>query len=208
MDQTQPDLRGIIPIVYTPFDAEGGIDFAPSPALTLSVTAFDNRVRDAIANVTIGRNLRQRRNIAAIEARGIEAGARMELGEVRLGGSLAYTDAAMRGGAGAPALEGRRPAQTPRWSASGTVSWRPASDWLLSLTVRHVGAQFEDDLGMDVLPAVTTTDAYAQVPLGGSAALVLRADNLTDAAVITRNQGGSIDLGAPRTIWIGVQFRK
>ena len=29
---------------------------------------------------------------------------------------------------------------------------------------------------------------------------------LTDAHVVTRNQGGSIDLGTPRTLWAGVRF--
>jgi len=38
-------------------------------------------------------------------------------------------------------------------------------------------------------------------------ALVLRAENLTDKAVVTRNQSGSIDVGAPRTVWAGVQMR-
>jgi outer membrane receptor protein involved in Fe transport len=185
---------------------EIGADWRAGEALSLAVTAFDNRVRDAIANVTIGPNLRQRRNIAAIEVRGIEAAAQARLGALRFTGSLAWTDAVMRGGAEAAALEGRRPAQTPRWSASGTVSWRPRSDWLFSLTARHVGAQFEDDLGTALLPAVTTLDGYAEAPLGRRAALVLRAENLTDAEIVTQNQGGAIDLGAPRTVWAGLKF--
>ena len=185
---------------------EVGLDWRPAEAISLTVTAFDNRVRDAIANVTVGPNLRQRRNIAAIESRGVELGARLALGEVGFTGSLAYTDAVVRGGADAAPLEGKRPAQTPRWTASGTLSWRPGPGRLISATLRHVGAQFEDDLEIDVLPAATTLDAYAELPLGGGAALVLRGENLTDATIVTRNQGGSIDLGAPRTVWAGVKL--
>ena len=77
---------------------------------------------------------------------------------------------------------------------------------MLSATLRHVGAQFEDDLESDVLPAATTLDAYAQLPLGSRLAVVMRGENLTDENVVTRNQGGSIDLGAPRTLWIGLKL--
>jgi iron complex outermembrane receptor protein len=37
--------------------------------------------------------------------------------------------------------------------------------------------------------------------------LVVRAENLFDETVITRNQGGSIDLGTPRTLWLGLRIR-
>ena len=40
---------------------EAGIDCAPSERVSLSLTAFDNRVRNAIANVTIDATTRQRR---------------------------------------------------------------------------------------------------------------------------------------------------
>ena len=185
---------------------EAGADFAPSPTFDVSLTAFDNRVKQAIANVTIGPNLRQRQNIDAIRARGIEASARVRSGGFDLTGSLAWTDAEARGSGVAAALDGKRPAQTPRWSASATAAWRPTDDAVLAATLRHVGAQFEDDLETDVLPAATTLDLYAQWPLTRKIALVVRAENLTDSKVVTRNQGGSIDLGAPRTVWAGVKL--
>ena len=185
---------------------EAGVDFSPSPALDLALTAFDNRVKGAIANVTIGPNLRRRQNIDAVRARGIEASAGVALGRFRVDGSLAWTDAAMAGSGTAAALDGNRPAQTPAWFASGTLSWRPADRWLVAATLRHVGAQFEDDLEGDLLPAATTLDLFAQVPIGRRLSIVVRGENLTDEAVITRNQGGSIDYGAPRTLWAGVRF--
>jgi outer membrane receptor protein involved in Fe transport len=185
---------------------EAGADFAPLPGFELSLTAFDNRVKQAIANVTIGPNLRQRQNIDAISARGIEAGARVTAGELEFAGSLAWTDAVAHGSGPAAALDGNQPAQTPRWSVSSTMSWRPRSNALVAATLRHTGAQFEDDLETDILPAATTIDLFAQWPISLRLALVVRAENLTDARVITRNQGGSIDLGAPRTLWAGVKL--
>ncbi|MFA7586536.1 MAG: TonB-dependent receptor [Novosphingobium sp.] len=185
------------------FDA--GIDFAPSDAVRLSVTAFDNRVRHAIANVTIGPNLRERRNVDAIRAKGVELGAGLRLGTVSFDGSLALTKARVKASGESLALDGMRPAQTPKLAGSATVAWRPAAGWQVATTLRHTGMQFEDDLETDRLPAATTFDAYAEAPLGGPFALVVRAENLGDERIVTRNQGGSIDLGAPRTFWLGLK---
>ena len=186
------------------FDA--GIDFAPNDAVSLSLTAFDNRVKNAVANVTIGPNLRERRNVDAVGARGIELGAAVRLGAVSLDGSLALTDAEVKAGGTSAALDGMRPAQTPKVAASATLAWRPGDGTVLSTTLRHVGAQFEDDLETDVQPAATTLDAYAEVPLSSGFRLVLRGENLTNEKIVTRNQAGSIDLGAPRTLWAGIKL--
>ena len=185
---------------------EAGLDVTPTESLSLSLTAFDNRVKNAIANVTIDTNLRERQNIDAIRARGIEAGAKADLGKLSLNTSISWTDAETRGSGFAAALDGNRPAQTPRFAGRATLAYRPAIDWIVSATVGHVSAQFEDDLEMDTLPAATTLDAFAQVPIMGKLSLVLRGENLTGETIVTRNQGGSIDLGATRTIWSGLRY--
>ena len=56
-----------------------------------------------------------------------------------------------------------------------------------------------------MLPAATTLDAYAEVPLTRAFSFVLRGENLWDEMIVTRNSGGSVDLGAPRTLWAGVK---
>ena len=183
---------------------EAGIDYAPSPAVTLSATAFDNRVRNAIANVTIGPNLRERRNVDAVRSRGLELGAGLRMGAFDFDGSLALTDAEVR--ESGSLLDGKRPAQTARIAASGTLSWQPRDGWTLATALRHVGRQFEDDLESDALASATTLDAFAQVPLERGFSLVLRGENLTGERIVTRNQGGSIDLGVPRTVWAGIRF--
>ena len=182
---------------------EGGFDWRPARGLSFSATAFDNKVRHAIANVTIAPNLRQRQNVDAIHARGLELGGEIKAGNLSFTGSFAYTDAKVE--APGTALDGKRPAQTPKYAASATAAWRPFNDATLALTLRHTGAQFEDDLETDVLPAATTLDAFVQVPLVGPFSLVLRGENLTDETVVTRNSGGSIDLGTPRTLWAGIK---
>lgn len=185
--------------------AEVGVDFERG-ATRLFVTGFVNRLDDAITNVTIGESLRQRRNIDAIVARGIEAGGGWRKGAISLDVSLALTDAEMRnGGAGDP-LHGNRPSQTPKFMASGRLAWQSADRSLFALTVQHTGAQFEDDLENDRLPAFTTIGAYVLLPVSGRLALVLRGENLTDETIVTRNNGGSLDLGVPRTVWAGLQL--
>lgn len=182
---------------------EAGIDFEPAEGVIFSLTAFDNKVKDAIANVTLDATMRQRQNIEAIRAKGIEAHAGLSLGALQFDGSLAYTDAeAQQAGA---AFDGNRPSQTPKWVGSATVSYRPAENWLIAATVRHVGAQYEDDLETFVLRSATMIDAFVEVPIARPFSLVLRGENLTDDTIVTRNQGGSMDLGTPRTVWAGLK---
>lgn len=182
---------------------EGGIDWRPLPGLSLSATAFDNEVRHAIANVTINATTRQRQNVDAVRSRGVEASAELRLGTFSLNGSVSYADASVR--AKGQALDGLRPAQTPRWATSASAAWRPRERWTMALTLRHVGLQYEDDLQTAGLPSATTLDAFAQVPLAGPFSLVLRGENLTDETVVTRNSGGTMDVGTPRTIWAGIR---
>lgn len=185
---------------------EAGFDFRPSDALDLSLTAFDNRVKGAIANVTLDAVTRQRQNIDAVRARGIEAGAKAKFGNLRFDGSISHTDAqARQDGA---AFDGNRPAQTAAWAGTATISYRIGTTGLVSATVRHIGKQFEDDLETDALPAVTTLGAYAEIPMSNRFSLVLRGENLTDEAIVTRNQVGSIDYGVPRTLWVGVKLSR
>ena len=185
---------------------QGGVEFQPLPTMRLALTLFDNRVRDAIANVTIGPNLRQRRNVSAIAARGLEATGALGIGAIDLSGSLAWTHSRVR--AGGTAMDGMRPAQVPDLMLSATAAWRPMVGADLSATLRHVGAQYEDDLETDRLPPATTLDLYGRLELRPGLSLTGRAENLFDETVVTRNAGGSIDLGTPRTLWVGLRVER
>jgi len=195
-DLANEELRGF----------EAGLDWRPVEGVELSLTAFDNRLDDAIANVTIGPNLRQRRNLPAIETQGIEAGLRVARGPIRFDGSVSYSDPRIAGEGASLALDGNAPPQSPQWFAAASLTYEPKPDMLLSLSLRHVGDQFEDDQETEVLPAFTTLGAYAQVPLVGQLKLVLRGENLFDETIVTRVSGGDLDLGAPRTLWAGLRY--
>lgn len=182
---------------------EVGLDLTPAKGITIGVTLFDNRLDGAIGNVTIGPNLRQRQNLRAIVAQGVEVTATAARGPWSLNASYAFSDSRVRA---TGAIDGLRPAQSPQHSASATVGWAPRTGYALSATLRHVGSQYEDDLQTDILPPATTIDAVARLPLLAKLALVLRGENLTNTAVVTRNAGGSIDLGTPRTLWVGLRI--
>ena len=185
---------------------EIGLDWQPVNAVVLSLTAFDNKVKNAIANVTIGPNLRRRANLPAIDARGIEANVAAKFGQVSLEGALAWTDAEVQGSGLSADLDGKRPAQTPELAATLTVGWEPAPGWKIAGTLRHVSALFEDDRQTDRLAPATTIDAFLAAPLAGRLSLVLRGENLGGETIVTRNQSGSIDLGVPRTLWLGLRY--
>ena len=192
-DDLRPEIvRGI----------EAGAGWEPAPGARIGVTVFANQLRHAIANVTIGPNLRRRDNVDAIRVYGIEADAAAKLGPFDLSASMALNDSRVRDDG---SLDGKRPAQTPRFSGSATLGWSNAKS-RIAATLRHVGAQYEDDLNSDRLPAATTLGLFAEHALSPHVTLNARAENLLDERVVTRDQGGSIDLGQPRTLWIGLKL--
>lgn len=185
---------------------EGGIDLKPALGVTLGITAFYNRLEGAIANVTIAANTRQRRNIDAIVAKGVEVTAHAARGGFSIDASYAFSDSKVRASGISAQLNGFAPAQSPRHSASATLAW-DGHGFGASLTARHVGRQYEDDVQTDILPPATTVDAVVKLPLGKHMSLIARAENLLDETIVTRNAGGSIDVGTPRTLWIGLRFK-
>ncbi len=185
---------------------EAGLDIRPTDGVSLGATLFYNRLDDAIANVTIGNNLRQRDNVDAIIAKGVELTGEAQLGAVSLSASYAFSDSKVRASGMASALNELSPAQSPRHAANATVRWTPSAGAVLSATARYVGAQFEDDLEANILPSALTFDGFAQIPLTRQIALTGRVENVLNEEVVTRKVGTSIDLGTPRIFWIGLKF--
>ena len=149
--------------------AEGGIDFSSGP-WRLAATVFSNRLRDAIANVTLGYgpgtfpqvgfvaaggDFRQRENVHSVNVQGIELSGGLTQGpwSIRAGASFAH--ARMEAGGAASFLNGLRPAQTPVFAGTLSGSWERDGKGL-QIDLRRVGAQFEDDLNTEVLKAATT----------------------------------------------------
>jgi iron complex outermembrane receptor protein len=193
---------------------EAGFDLTPIAGLTLAATAFYNRLDNAIGNVTLSSSVvngraiivRERQNIDRIVAKGVELTASARTGDFQLTASYAYSHSSVR--APGEDFDGLTPAQSPRHAVSATLAWQPAKGPLLSTTLRYVSRQFEDDLQTDILPSALTVDAVARVPLGRGLTLVARGENIFDEEVVTRNAGGSIDLGTPRILWVGLALSR
>ncbi|QNM81875.1 TonB-dependent receptor [Sphingomonas sabuli] len=182
--------------------AEIGTEFRPVPDARIAATVFANRLNGAIANVTIGPNLRERRNIDALTSRGIELDGSIRRGPWNVQASASLLRARVRDGALPPGLD---PAQVPRFTASATVQ-HTAGPWTAAATLRHFSPAYEDDLNLHRLPAATTLDAVVRRRIGERFEIAVRAENMFDTRVVTRNQAGSIDLDAPRTVWLSLGF--
>ncbi|WP_051504094.1 TonB-dependent receptor [Sphingomonas jaspsi] len=177
--------------------AEAGVRWHPLPGVRADIGLFANRLHDAIANVTLSPSLRQRQNVDALTTKGIEAGLSVERGPWGFDGALSWLRAR---------IGPLRPAQVPAFTASATLRWKDERSGI-AVTLRHQGAAFDDDLNLDRLPAATTVDAVASRQLGRITTVRLRLENAFDRRTVTRNQAGSIDLGAPRALWLNVEFR-
>ncbi|WP_137861656.1 MULTISPECIES: TonB-dependent receptor [unclassified Sphingomonas] len=202
--------------------AEIGMDWRPMPSLTLRATGYWNRLRGAIANVTLAQGpgnfpgigfvsaagfYRRRQNLDAVTARGIELDGRWAAGALSVAASYAFADSRVSASGVAASLDGLRPAQTARHQASAALGWA-RGDAGASLTARYAGPQFEDDQNSRTLKGAFTLDAAAALPLTRSFALEARAENIFDAEVQAGISGpGVIERALPRTLWLGARLK-
>ncbi len=200
---------------------EGGVTIAPAARVSMAATLFYNRLAGAITNVTTGRGpgtfpgvgfvaaggiYRVRQNLDAIRATGLEIDARYAIGAVSALASWSHTGSRVAASGAAIALDGLRPAQTPRDQVSGTLAWRRGSA-VVSTTARYVARQFDDDQNTRSLAPATTIDGYVAVPIGRMLVAEMRAENLFDARVEAGISGADIvERATPRTLWIGLRY--
>lgn len=190
---------------------EGGVTLAPAARVSLAATVFHDRLEDGIANVTLSTTptsaSRVRRNLDAIRSTGLEVDARYAVGAIEALASWSHVDARVRASGAAAALDGLRPAQSPRDSVSATLGWR-RDRAALSATLRHVARQFDDDQNSRSLAPATTLDGFAALPLTRGLTLEARAENVTDARIEAGISGNTIvERASPRTLWIGLNAR-
>jgi outer membrane receptor protein involved in Fe transport len=123
-------------------DAGGTLSF---DRWTLTTTGFWSVVEDAIANVTVATNLRQRRNAGEAHAKGVEID-----GDVRAWSSLwlrasaTIVDAKFRESA-EPVLEGKRLPQVPKVSFTWSAVAKLPYDLEASAVWRALSDQYDDD---------------------------------------------------------------
>ena len=191
-------------------------------AFRVTGTAFANRLKDAIANVTLGEGpgtfpgvgvvgaggfYRQRQNIDAVNSRGVEASASWSSGAWTFRADTSWTHARVQASGSAAPLDGLRPAQTPAFAATLSAGWQNGGK-SAQLLLEYVGSQFEDDLNTRRLKPATTIGAFLAWPLMRRLQIVARGENLLNATVEAGlNSDGSIERATPRTLWIGLRLR-
>lgn len=200
---------------------EIGVEWNPDGSAVYGVTLFANRLENAIANVTLGvgpgnfpgvgfvaagATYSQRQNLDAITSLGIEASAEQQIGPVTLRATYAFTDANVDASGAALALDGERPAQIAKHG--GSVSLRSNDDGPFGgfATLRYIGKQNEDDLGMLELGDALTLDAGLSWKFSDAVSIEARGENLFDELVPAAiSSSGIVERATPRTLWVGVR---
>ena len=172
----------------------------------LSATLFANHLTNAIANVTRAPNLNQRQNLDAIDSRGVELTAEQRIGPATLRATYAFTDAKVEATGAAMRLDGRRPAQIAKHGGSVSLRSHGSGPFGGFATLRYVGKQNEDDLGLLVLDDALTLDAGLSWRLWDSISIEARGENLFDELVPAAiSSAGIVERATPRTLWIGAR---
>ncbi|MGH6985546.1 MAG: TonB-dependent receptor [Caulobacteraceae bacterium] len=200
-------------------EAGGGAALGP---LRFEATVFANRLSDAVTNLTLafgplndpvagfipaGGSLQQRENLGAIDALGVEAGARATLPfGLTLSGGLDWTRSHVEGGAAAPQLDGLEPVETPRLVLTARLQWRSKGRWSAFVDLRCESLRFADDRNLFPVPPSTDVDAEIDWRAGRGATLYLFAQNLLDAPIATDNSAGVVDYGPPRIVGVGLRL--
>ena len=182
-------------------------------------TLFSQRLDHAITNVPLGSGpgqfpgvgfvgasgtYSQRLNIDGIDSRGLELDAGWTEGAFALRLLYGFADARVATSGPAAAFDGNRPAQAPRHSGSLLARWSDEGH-ALALTARLDGARYDDIENRVRLPATLSFDGTARARIDDRLVLELRAENLTDARILTDISGdGTRERARGRTLWLGV----
>ncbi|KTE10738.1 TonB-dependent receptor [Sphingopyxis sp. H115] len=188
----------------------------------LGVTLFANRLSNAIANVTLGTGpgnfpgvgfvaagatYGQRQNLDAIDSKGIEFSAEQGLGPFTIRATYAFTDAKVDASGAAATLDGRRPAQIAKHGGSVSLRSNAGGPFGGFATLRYIGKQNEDDLGLLALGDALTLDAGLSWRVTDAVSVEARGENLFDELVPAAiSSAGIVERATPRTLWVGARL--
>jgi outer membrane receptor protein involved in Fe transport len=193
----------------TLWGGELGTQIAVS-GLSLQATAFGNQLRDAIANVTLAAPMdgatRQRQNLGQARVLGLDLDLAWRPGAswtVRV--AHTFSDGHVTAAPAHPDLAGKRLAQAPKHRTTVAMTYDRARIATLSVQVRYLGRQFEDDLNTQPIGAVVLVDARAERGLGHGFSIFASVQNLFDRHYLVGRAGIDTE-GAPLTFELGLAY--
>jgi len=193
---------------------ELGLNHASSARFSWRATAFWDRVKDPIANVTIvppptpGLITRQRQNLGRARIRGVSGEAGYQPSpRLRIQASYLLSDARVTEFAASPEIEGNQLPQVPRHRASLRLDYLRPEVINVSLRGRVESSRFDDDQNSPELrlASLFVADLALDRRLGESLTAFVSVENLFDRRYAV--QATPVDLlGTPRTITGGLRF--
>lgn len=183
---------------------------------SLRLTAFANRLTDAVANLALGTGPgfvpgvgfvpagglgRRRENLDRVDVNGFELTASWHPEpHLHLRADYLYSEATDH-------ASGTTLPQVPRHTVVIGADWQPTPALRVTARLRHLSAAFEDDANTLVLDAATTVDLRASARLSERVTGFIAVENLFDEAVVTRRTAtGLTDLGTPRFSRAGLRW--
>jgi outer membrane receptor protein involved in Fe transport len=150
---------------------------------SVRATGFWNDIHDPVSNVTLTSTAtlitRERENLGALRATGMEAAANLHFRAVQLDAAYQYSHSTVTSFAANPALVGLWIPEVPRNSATVRVSY-VRRDWTVVVDARYFGRQFDDDLNQFLLGGAFVANAGVTRSLPHGFAAYIAVDNLLD----------------------------
>jgi outer membrane cobalamin receptor len=181
------------------FGAEVGADLIGERA-RFSVTLYRNDLSELIANATLSATptlvTRERRNIGAALARGIEADFRYRWNAWFFDTSYLFADSRV-------ATRERIP-QIPRHQGNAQLAWMRGGTQIAG-GIRASGLQFEDDRNTQRLPGFAVAHIALRQSVPGGMAFTLAIENALDREFLS-GFTPQPQIGAPRLWRVGVRY--
>ena len=203
------------------FGGEAGVRLEATRNVSIRSTWYDNRVKNPVANVTIGTNLQQRQNLGRTRIRGWQNDVETRVGQyVRVSAGYLFNNAKVTeynpvpvSGVTIVDLTGLYLPQVPKHRGSFSVSY--ANPRLVNLAVAGTffGRQFDDDQNARIkpgetepgLPAYGIVDLSASREIGRNLEVFFGVQNLLDQEYYVQLLPTTI--GSPRLVNGGVRVR-